>query len=67
MDILSNNKFAFQIASKKQIWENIIMLFGTSGADSTTPRAVSELKVWIPTQQYETRPSVMDSSSRFFL
>lgn len=51
MDTLSNNKIAFQIAPKKQIWENIIMLFGTSGADSTTPSAVSELKIRIPTQQ----------------
>lgn len=62
MDTLSNNKIAFQIAPKKQIWENIIMLFGTSGADSTTPSAVSELKIRIPTQQYKTCPSVTDSS-----
>lgn len=49
MDILSNNKIAFQIALQKQIWENIMMLFGSSGADSTTPSAVSELKIRIPT------------------
>ena len=66
MDILSNNKIAFQMAPKKQIWENIIMLFGTSGADSTAPSAVSELKIQIPTQQYKACPSVMDSSPNFF-
>lgn len=66
MDILSNNKIAFQIAPKKQIWENIVMLFGTSGADSTTPSAVSELKIRLLTQQYKTCPSVMDRSPNFF-
>lgn len=66
IDILSNNKIAFQIAPKKQIWENTIMLFGSSGADSTTPSAASELKIRVPTQQYKTCPSVMDSSPRFF-
>lgn len=66
MDILSNNKIAFQIAPQKQIWENIIMLFGSSDADSTNPRAVSELKIRIPTQQYKTCPLVTDGSPRFF-
>lgn len=65
-NILSNNKIAFQIAPKKQIWENIIMLFGSSGADGATPSAVSELKIRIPTQQYKACPSAMDSSPRFF-
>lgn len=45
MDILSNNKIAFQIATKKQIWENTAMLFGTSKAKSTTPSADSDLKI----------------------
>lgn len=67
MDTLSHNKIAFQIAPKKRIWENIIMLFGTSGEDSTIPGSVSELKIWIPTQQYKTCPSVMDSSPFFYI
>lgn len=40
MHILSNNKKnAFQIAPTKQIWGNVTMLFGTSGAD--------EVQVWV--------------------
>lgn len=54
MDILSNNKIAFQIASKKQIWQNTVMLFGTSRAESTTASAVSDLQIWIPTQKYKS-------------
>lgn len=38
MDILSSNKIAFHTAPRKQIWENIIVLFGNSGAYRTTPR-----------------------------
>lgn len=66
MDILSNNKIAFQIATKKQIWENSAMLFGTSRAESTTPSAISDLKICKPTQQYKTCPSVADSSPILF-
>lgn len=65
--MLSNNKIAFQIATKKQIWENTAMLFGTSRAESTTPSAISDLKIWKPTQQYKTCPSVVDISPYFFI
>lgn len=66
MDILSNNKIAFQIATKKQIWENTAMLFDTSRAESTTPSAVPNLKTWKPTQQYKNCPSVVHSSLNLF-
>lgn len=56
MDILSNNKIAFQIATKKQIWENTAMLLGTSKAESTTTSAVPNTKTWKPTQQYKNFP-----------
>lgn len=65
MNVLSHNKIAFQIAPQKQNWEDIIMLFGTSGADSTTLSAVCELKIRIPTQYYKTCASVMGSSPTF--